>query len=104
MKIENILRPVGPSAVGSDSQGKPGKAGASAGAAIESGSEKVKLSPLSTQLKAVEAGLKDVPVVDKARVEEIKQAIAEGKFKVNADVVADKVIEAAKEVLSARTA
>ena len=71
---------------------------------VGSGSEKVNLSPLSNQVKQAEASLKDVPVVDKARVEEIKQAMAEGKFKVNAEAVADKLIDTVKELLSTRKA
>jgi negative regulator of flagellin synthesis FlgM len=103
MKIENILKSVGPTAV-SDSQGKPGKADGQSAKSAQTSGEKVKLSPLSTQLKQAEASLKNVPVVDKARVEEIKQAIAEGKFKVNAEVVADKLIDTVKELLSTRKA
>ena len=102
MKIENMLKPVGPATV-SDSGGK-GKANGHGAKSVDSGSEKVNLSPMSNQVKQAEASLKDVPVVDKARVEEIKQAIAEGKFKVNAEVVADKLIDTVKELLSTRKA
>lgn len=102
MKIENSLKPVGPATV-SDAGGK-GKANGSGAKSVESGSEKVNLSPMSNQLKQAEASLKDVPVVDKARVEEIKQAMAEGKFKVNAEVVADKLIDTVKELLNTRKA
>lgn len=103
MKIENILKPVGATHV-NDSQGKAGKANGHGAKGVETSGEKVNLSPLSNQLKQAEASLKDVPVVDKARVEEIKQAIAEGKFKVNAEVVADKLIDTVKELLSTRKA
>jgi|APDOM4702015191_1054821.scaffolds.fasta_scaffold07233_3 negative regulator of flagellin synthesis FlgM len=102
MKIENLLKPVGPTTV-ADSGGKS-KANGNGAKSVESGSEKVNLSPMSNQAKQAEASLKDVPVVDKARVEEIKQAIAEGKFKVNAEVVADKLIDTVKELLSSRKA
>jgi negative regulator of flagellin synthesis FlgM len=102
MKIENMLKPVGPAAV-NDSGGK-GKANGHGAKSVEGASEKVNLSPMSNQVKQAEASLKDVPVVDKARVEEIKQAIAEGKFKVNAEVVADRLIDTVKELLSTRKA
>ncbi len=102
MKIDNLLKPVGPTAVG-DSQGK-GKANGHGPKDVEGSGEKVNLSRLSNQLKHAEASLKDVPAVDKAKVEEIKQAIAEGKFKVNAEVVADKLIDTVKELLSTRKA
>jgi negative regulator of flagellin synthesis FlgM len=103
MKVEKMLKPAGPATL-SDTQGKPGKADGHGAKSAEANGEKVKLSSLSTQLKRAEASLKDVPVVDKARVEEIKQAIAEGKFKVNAEVVADKLIDTVKELLSTRKA
>jgi negative regulator of flagellin synthesis FlgM len=103
MKIENILKPVGSTAV-TDSAGKTGKVSEHGPKGVESSGEKVNLSPLSNRLKEAEASLKDLPVVDKAKVDEIKQAIAEGKFKVNAEVVADRLIDTVKELLSSRKA
>jgi negative regulator of flagellin synthesis FlgM len=44
----------------------------------------------------------DTPVVDSARVAEIRQAIAEGSFRVNPDMVADKLIQTARELLRVR--
>jgi negative regulator of flagellin synthesis FlgM len=52
------------------------------------GGTTVRLSELSTQLVGAAAG----PDFDHARVESIKQAIADGKLEVNADAVADKLI------------
>jgi negative regulator of flagellin synthesis FlgM len=103
MKIENTLKPVGTSPVG-ENQTRSSRADAHATKGASVGGEKVNLSPLSSQLKEAEASLKNVPVVDKARVEEIKQAISQGKFKVNAEVVADKLIDAAKELVNSRKA
>ena len=40
-------------------------------------------------------------VVDVARVSNIKQAITEGRFEVNADVVADRLLETARELIVA---
>lgn len=48
----------------------------------------VKLSELSAQLVSTTAG----PDFDHAKVETIKQAIADGKLDVHADAVADKLI------------
>jgi negative regulator of flagellin synthesis FlgM len=63
--------------------------------------DRVNLSALSTQLQAFQADAGGE--VDMARVQEIKQAISEGRFKVNADVVADKLLETVKDLLQNRT-
>lgn len=61
----------------------------------------VQLSTLSARMREIESRLGDTQVVDTARVEEIKQAITDGHFKVNADVVADKLIDTVREMISA---
>ena len=61
----------------------------------------VQISPLSTQLKEIEASLESTEVVDSERVAEVKRAIAEGRFEVNAEKVADRLIEATRERLQA---
>ena len=38
-------------------------------------------------------------VVDAARVNEIKQAMSEGRFKVNPDVVADRLLKTVRELI-----
>ncbi len=56
---------------------------------------------LTSQLQASDPGQAD-GAFDAGRVMEIKQAIAEGRFKVNADVVADRLLETVKELLQTR--
>jgi negative regulator of flagellin synthesis FlgM len=63
----------------------------------------VESSSLSSRLAEIQGSLSNVPVVDSARVEEIKQAISEGRFKVNADKVADSLIESVRQMLGAQT-
>lgn len=99
MKIDNSIKSVSTGAV---SGGAP-RAGKGAAAAPGSGSgDRVELSPLAAQLQAIESSLADTPVVDSARVAEIKQAIAEGRFKVNPDAVADSLLQTARELLRSR--
>ena len=62
----------------------------------------VSLSDLATRLHSIEAELSTSEPFDAARVEEIKQAMRDGQFKVNADVVADRLIESMKELLGAK--
>lgn len=42
------------------------------------------------------------PAFDKAKVESVKRSIEEGSYEVNAEVIADKLIANAKELLSPR--
>jgi negative regulator of flagellin synthesis FlgM len=58
-------------------------------------SEAVSLSSLSGSLRSGEA----MPV-NTARVQEIKQAIAEGRFKINPEAIADRLIESARELVN----
>ncbi|MCX7142631.1 MAG: flagellar biosynthesis anti-sigma factor FlgM [Proteobacteria bacterium] len=64
--------------------------------------DNVQLSPLASQMQAIEAGMANSPVVDAAHVAAIRQAIAEGLFKVNPDVVADHLLATARELLQSR--
>lgn len=52
----------------------------------------VKLSDQAQQLQAIEERLRDLPEVDSARVEQIKQAIADGSYQVDSNRIADKLI------------
>ena len=61
----------------------------------------VELSGLSSQLQALDAHVSSGEVVDAARVSKIKQAISEGRFKVNPDVVADRLLQTVQELIVA---
>ncbi len=97
MKIDSTLKTVAPSAVHEQrvqndkpvapAPGKP--------------RGEVELSPLSTQLQGIEASLGASQPVDSARVAEVKKAMAEGRFQMNPDVIADRLIEATREALRA---
>lgn len=84
--------------------GKPGESSsAKAPVAPRSGADQVALSPLAAQIAALESSLVAEPGFDRARVDAIKQAIGEGRLKVNADVVADKMIASALAMLAPRS-
>jgi negative regulator of flagellin synthesis FlgM len=99
MKIDNSIKSAGTGAVsGGGSRAGKGSAGAHGSA----GGDRVQLSPLASQMHAIETSMADTPVVDSARVAEIRQAIAEGRFKVNPDAVADHLLQTARELLRSR--
>ena len=97
MKIDPTVKITPPSAV-SDERTRTGKQPDNSGAKPRAD---VELSPLSGKLKEIEAGLKSEEVVDAARVAKVKKAIAEGSFEVNAEKVADRLVEATKDFLRA---
>jgi negative regulator of flagellin synthesis FlgM len=64
----------------------------------ESASDEVQLSQLAAQLLASD----DEPPFDASRVASIKQAISEGKFSINADAIADRLLVSARELVDSR--
>jgi len=60
--------------------------------------EKVQLSDLAARLNQLETQF-GAQEFDAAKVAEVRQAIAEGRFKVNAEAVADKLLASVAELL-----
>jgi negative regulator of flagellin synthesis FlgM len=101
MKIDNSLKSItgGPTL---EDTGRPAKKQASEPAATAA--DRVDLSSVSVSLQAIEKGFAETPVVDTARVDEIKQAIANGHFKVDAGKVADRLLQTVQELIHAHRA
>lgn len=91
MKINSAIPSIG-NAPGSSTARTPATA-KPAGAAS---GERVDISSLSAHLQEVGAG--ETPV-DVQRVAEIKQAIAEGRFKINPERIADGLLASVREML-----
>lgn len=87
MKIDSLK----PLDVGSP--GRPTAKAAPKAAAGSAGTSDVRLSPASTALAAQD------PEVNQARVQAIRQAIAEGRFEINASAIADRLITSARELV-----
>ena len=63
------------------------------------GGEAVSLSDLSAQMHELEARLSAEPSFDSARVEQLKDAIRSGEYKVNTEAVADGLIASVRQFL-----
>lgn len=98
MKIDNSMKSLG-AAPPADARSRSGPASAPASAAA---GEKVELSALSGSLKQAEAKIASTPEVNRARVDEIRQAISEGRFKVDASRIADGLIASVRDMLAAQ--
>lgn len=61
----------------------------------------VSLSSRAGQLKELESQLAAIPVVDRARVESIKEAIATGQYTINTGNIAENLISSVKEMIHA---
>lgn len=93
MKIDSNFKPVGSGSVsGSRPKAEP------AGARADAPAAEVKISTASAQLAGASSGAP----VDGARIAEIKQAIAEGRFQINAEAIADGLIATARDLLNSQ--
>lgn len=87
MKIDSSFKPTTAGIAPKSTPAQP--------APTASPSEAVSLSPLAGSLRGSEA-----PPVNSARIQEIKQAIAEGRFKINPEAIADRLIESARDLVN----
>lgn len=87
MKIDSSYKP--------SSAAPPPKATAAQAAPNPAPAEAVSLSSLAGSLQGG-----DKPPVNTARIQEIKQAISEGRFKINPEAIADRLIESARDLVN----
>ena len=99
MKIEGSYKPSA-SGTGDVKSRGPREAGAKEPVSNDS---TVDLSPLASQLQHVEGTLSGVSEVDSVKVGELKQAISEGRFRVDPEKVADGLIQSVRDMLSAQS-
>ncbi|MEW5783136.1 MAG: flagellar biosynthesis anti-sigma factor FlgM [Pseudomonadota bacterium] len=95
MKIDNSLPPIG-NTTANPATREP-KPPAAAAPSTGANTERIDISSLSAQLqKAGEAPF------DVARVDGLRQAIAEGRFQINPERIADRLIDGIRELLTSR--
>lgn len=61
--------------------------------------DNVRITSLSSQLQVMKSSMNNVPVVDSARVEAVKLAISEGRFRINPEVIADSLLATVKDLV-----
>lgn len=98
MKIESSGKAIAPTSAAEARLRSPAYIGSTA----PNSTAKVELSPLSSILAKAEASISQSPAVDAQRVDEIKQAIAKGEFKIDAGRIADGLIDSVREMLASQ--
>lgn len=102
MKIDNTP-PLPASQIGElaprSSNAKPAGGSESAVGAGKQGTS-VNLGTTAAQLRTLEKNIAATPAVNSAKIEEIKQAISEGRFQVNSGAIADQLITTVKDLIS----
>ena len=97
MKIDKLGNSLPSNMIGDNAtRATPGKAKT----APQQSSTSVSLGSTATQLNKMEASVANTPVADAGKVSEIKQAISDGRFQVNSAVVADRLIQTVRDLIS----
>lgn len=105
MKIDKTSKPLPPQAPSGDGRARsPVAKNADTSSSTPSSSTSVNLGATSAQLRDMENSTAGTPVVNAAKVAEIKQAISEGRFQVNSGAVADSLIKSVTDLISAQKA
>ncbi|MCB1986000.1 MAG: flagellar biosynthesis anti-sigma factor FlgM [Burkholderiales bacterium] len=101
LKIDNSIQSV-PNVSANDGK-KRTEASSTASMGPENVNENsVHISQQAANLQSIDSNQTTGSVVDMSRVQEIKQAISEGTFKVNPDVVAERLLETVKELIQSK--
>lgn len=102
MKIDKPSKPLPASSAGEGAARASGKGKTNTPAPQQSSSTNVSLGSTAAQLHSMESSMASSPIVDAGKVAEIRQAISEGRFKVNSEVVADRLIETVRNLIDNR--
>lgn len=96
MKIDNTWKNV----AGVQPTSKAGKGKTSDTGKYQAGvQDNVDLTSRANLMRSLESTLADLPDTDLGKVEAVRQAIAEGRFRVDEEVVAEKLVEETMEDL-----
>jgi len=98
VKIDKRIPPASTSKVSA----AKGKGGGKTPAPASGGGDSLTLTASSTHVRTLESQLAGVDVTDVGKIEAVKAALADGSFTVDAEVVADRLIDHTKEALRKR--
>lgn len=84
-----------------DSNYKPSSASTGTKPAPATRAQNQAATPDSVSLSALSGAFRqgEAPPVNQARIQEIKQAISEGRFQINSDAIANRLIDSAKDLV-----
>ncbi|ARU31700.1 flagellar biosynthesis anti-sigma factor FlgM [Sulfuriferula sp. AH1] len=102
MKVNDSVKNIAGVTVGSTTAGKAKTTDKAAGAQPSSSGATVTLSPLSSQLQALQTQISGSSAFDAKKVDAIKLAIADGQFQVNSEKIANELISSVKDLLQGR--
>lgn len=98
MKIDKRITPTATAKTGA----AKGKSAGKGAASTAGGGDSLTLTESSTRIRALESQLAGVDVTNAGKVESVKAALADGSFTVDAEVVADRLIDHTKQTLRKR--
>ena len=102
MKIEKTSKPLpAPSTGETGSRSSTTRTTEGQASATDNSGTSVYLGSSTAQLRSIEGNIANTSLVDVHKVAEIKQAISEGRFKVNSGVVADRLINSVQDLITA---
>lgn len=100
MKIDSNKPASTPSAPNGPARARPGQGGAASVASAGAGASAQTTEATLSGAQNVESVLASTPIVNAERVAEIKRAIAEGRFQVNPERIADGLLQSVRDMLS----
>lgn len=97
-RIDGPTQPRTPVAGGSGSASRTEAGAQATGGADRKSADTVELTDQANRLRKLEESLASLPATDSGRVEAVRQAIAEGRFEVNAERIADGLLDFEKGI------
>lgn len=104
MKIDKPSKPLPASGAGEGvaQAAAKGRSTSPMPAATQRSDTSVSLGSAATQLHSMESSMANTSVVNAAKVAEIKQAISEGRFRVNPEAVAGRLLDTVRDLIGSR--